>query len=167
MRFEIGAHIYVEGLLLPEDLQLGNVVIAANPEGHTPHHASIVYEEADAWRDQADRDLLAAVAVLGMTWAITTPYRIVSGTQVFPDGRRVPLVYFSEPFGGRFVKEVRDDGQGDELARLVASADGEILQMVNWYLWGLQTEQVAGDKRLAVIPTQWCWTVSRRGMARP
>jgi hypothetical protein len=152
MRFEIRSHIYVEGLLLPEDLRLGNVVMAANPEGHTPHHASIVYEEANEWRDQADRDLMAAVAVLGMKWVITAPYRIVSGTQVFPDGRRVPLVFFSEPFGGRPVEEVRDDGQGDELARLIASADAEILQIVNWYLWGLQTEQVAGDGRLAVIP---------------
>lgn len=152
MRFEILAHFYVEGLLLPQDLKLGNVIFAANPEGHTPHHASISYEGSEDWRIDADRDLMAAAATLGMKWAITAPYRVVSASQIFPDGRRVPLMFLSEPFGGRVVEHVADDGSGDALARSIASAEGDILQMMNWYLWGLQTEQVAGDRRLAVIP---------------
>ena len=90
---------------------------------------------------------------LGIEWTIPAPIRIFHAVQVFADGRRVPLVFFSEPFGGRVTETVLDaSGRGNSIARLVAAADDEVVQLVDWFLWGLQTEQRARDSRLAVIP---------------
>lgn len=152
MKYEVLAHVYVEGLKLPAALELGRVVISANPEGHSPLHAKATYEDEN-WSEQANRDLFGVAAALGIEWTITAPFRIFHAVQVFADGRRAPLVFFSEPFGGRVTETVLDaSGRGTAIAKLVAAADDEAVQLVDWFLWGLQTEHRARDTRLAVIP---------------
>jgi hypothetical protein len=138
------------------------VSIEPNPDGISPLHAVAIYSNDD-WGRQADRDMFAAAAAIGLEWMITAPFRIFHAEQVFPNGRRAPLVFFSEPFGGKSVDTIVDEsGRGHALAALIAEVDDETRQLVDWFLGGCKQSSAVGNRDLLLSHTQWSWTDSLR-----
>lgn len=153
-RFRATINIPIEGARVAADLTLGAAVLRANPNGNAPLVA-VVEGEFDDWRLMTESARRGLTAALALGWTVSAQCEVVKAEQENPR-TGPPLSLMTElSWQFRVVKDLDllgAEADPEAIAAAVVSADEDTARLVEWFQWGLETEQRMGDSRLAVIP---------------